>query len=148
MRKFSIMTEIAAPPERVWAVMIDTNRWHEWTPSVTSIKRIGDGKFAVGSRLIIRQPKFPPALWKLTAIEPGHAFTWVSSAPGMRVVARHSVEKIPSGSRATLSLELQGLLGGMFGRLTKDITERYLAFEARGLKARSENPSWRHDRAS
>jgi hypothetical protein len=35
----------------------------------------------------------------------------------------------------------------MFGRMTKGITERYLAFEASGLKARSENPGYRHGEA-
>lgn len=147
MRKFSISIDIAAPVARVWDVMSDTGRWHEWTPSVTSIRRVGDGPFAVGSRVWIRQPKFPPALWKLTAIDPGRSFTWVSVAPGLRVVARHGVDPAAGGSRATLSLDLQGLFGGLFGRMTKDITERYLAFEAKGLKARSENPAFHHDGA-
>jgi hypothetical protein len=144
MREFSITTDIAAPAERVWQVMSDTDRWHEWTPSVTSVKRLGGGPFAVGARAVIRQPKFPPALWKITAIEPGRSCTWVSIGPGLRIVAHHWVEPAVAGSRATLSLELQGIFGGVFGRMTKDITERYLAFEARGLKARSENPAFRH----
>jgi len=148
MRRFSITTDIAAPAEHVWQVMSDTDRWHEWTPSVTSIKRLGGGPFAVGSRVVIRQPKFPPALWKLTAIEPGRSFTWISVAPGLRVVAHHRVESLAAGSRATLSLDLQGIFGGVFGRLTKDITERYLAFEAKGLKARSENQEFRHGHTS
>jgi uncharacterized membrane protein len=148
MRRFSISTDIDAPAERAWQVMSDTERWHEWTPSVTSVTRLGGAPFAVGSRVMIRQPKFPPALWKLTAIEPGRSFTWVSVAPGLRVVAHHQVEPTAAGSRATLSLDLQGLFGGVFGRMTRDITERYLAFEARGLKARSENPGFRHGGAS
>jgi hypothetical protein len=35
------------------------------------------------------------------------------------------------------------VFGGAFGRLTKGITERYLAMEAGGLKARSEYPDFR-----
>ena len=124
--------------------MSDTDRWREWTPSVTSIKRLGGGPFKVGSRLLIRQPKFPPAMWKVTAIEPGRGFTSVSIGPGFRAIARHSVEPTAAGSRATLSLELQGIFGGMFGSMTKGITERYLALEATGLKARSENPVFHH----
>jgi len=143
MRSFRIATDIAAPAERVWQVMSDTDRWHEWTPSVTSVKRLRDAPFAVGSRVVIRQPRFPPALWKLTAIEPGRSFMWVSTAPGLRVIAHHGVEPTVTGSRATLSLELQGIFGGLFGEMTKGITERYLAFEAAGLKARSENPDFR-----
>jgi hypothetical protein len=124
--------------------MSDVDRWHEWTPSVTSVTRLGGAPFAVGSQVMIRQPKFPPALWKVTAIEPGKSFTWVSVAPGLRVVGRHQVEPTPTGSRATLSLDMQGILGGLWGRMTKGITERYIAFEASGLKARSENPEFRH----
>jgi hypothetical protein len=38
----------------------------------------------------------------------------------------------------------KGAIVGVFGRMTKAITERYLSLEARGLKARSENPEFRH----
>jgi uncharacterized protein YndB with AHSA1/START domain len=145
MRHFSLTTDIAAPPERVWEVMSAADKWHEWTPSVTSIKLLDGPMFTVGTRALIRQPKFPPALFTLIAIEPGKSFTWVSTAPGMRMIAHHTVEPIPNGSRVTLSLNLQGLLGGLFGRMTKNITERYLAYEGKGLKARSEDPKFFHN---
>src|SRR3954464_3969316 len=147
VRQFSISVEIAAPPERVWQVMSDVERWHEWTPSVNSVRL--RGPLAVGSTATIRQPKFPPAFWQITVIDAGRSFTWISPAPGMRIVASHSVAPNESGgTRATLSLDLQGLLGGLFGRLTKRITERYLGFEASGLKARSENPAFHHQRSN
>jgi uncharacterized membrane protein len=139
MRNFTITIDIAAPTERVWRVMSDIERWPEWTSSVTSVTPLSSGPLAVGKRAMIRQPKFPPALWKVTAMDAGRAFTWVSGAPGLRVVARHAVEATTTGSRATLSLDFQGLLGGFFGRATQRITERYLALEAHGLKARSEH---------
>lgn len=47
------------------------------------------------------------------------ADTWVSTGPGIRVVAHHSVEPVGAGSRATLSLELQGVFGRVFGPPTK-----------------------------
>ena len=120
--------------------MSDVDRWHEWTPSVTGIKRLNNAPLIVGTRAVVRQPKFPPALWKVTAIEPGRSFTWVNTAPGIRVVAHHSVEPAVQGSRATLSIEYDGLLGRLLARLTTGITERYLGLEAKGLKARSESP--------
>jgi uncharacterized membrane protein len=139
-----MQTDIAAPPDQVWQVMHDVERWPEWTPSVTSVKRLDGGSFAVGSRVLIRQPGFPPAFWKVVAIEPGRSFTWVSVGPGFRAVGHHAVEPTATGSRATLSLELEGVLGGLWGRLTRGITERYIGFEARGLKARSEDARYRH----
>src|SRR4029078_8194520 len=104
---------------------------------IISVKRLDDAPFAVGTKVLIRQPKLPPAKWTVTAIEPDRTFTWVSTAPGFKAVGEHSVKPTPTGSRATLSLQLHGLLGEAFGRFTKDITERYVAFEAHGLKARS-----------
>jgi hypothetical protein len=145
MKNFRTAIDITAPADRVWQVMSDPDKWHEWTPSVISVKRIGGAPFAVGTRVVIRQPKFPPAIWKITAIDAGRSFTWVSAAPGLRVVGHHRVDPMGAGSRATLSLDLHGLFGGIFGRITDNITNRYIRFEANGLKARSENPvfEWR-----
>ena len=143
MTKFSITIEIAAPRERVWQVMSDVERWHEWTASIKSVKRLGAGPFAVGTRVLIRQPKLPPAFWKVVAIEPGKSFTWISVSPGFRAIGYHAVESIPAGSRATLSIEFQELFDRVFTRMTKKITERYLGFEATELKTRSENPTFR-----
>ena len=141
--QFSISIDIKTPVDRVFEVMSDTDRWHEWTPSVTSIKRLDDGAFKVGSRALIRQPKFPPATWKITAIDQ-NSFTWENRAPGIRVIAHHSAVPIASGTRATLSLRYEGFLAKWLARLTWNITNRYLAMEAFGLKARSENPFYRY----
>ena len=145
MKNYSISIDIHAPAARVWQVMSDVDRWHEWTASITSIKRLAGKPLAVGSRALVRQPRFPPALWTVDAVEPGKSFTWVSVAPGLRVVGRHSVEETTSGSRASLSLDYTGIFGELLARMTKDITKRYLSFEANGLKARSENPLYRRD---
>ena len=144
-RQFSISIDIDAPADRVYEVMSDTDRWPEWTPSVTSIKRLDSGPFVVGSRAVIRQPKFPPALWTVTAIDDRKSFTWTNRAPGIKVIAQHSIDATGDRSKATLSLRYEGLLGGLLARMTRRITHRYLALEATGLKARSENPFFRHD---
>jgi hypothetical protein len=77
-------------------------------------------------------------MWKLTQIEEGRRFEWVTTGPGVSVVARHSVDPIEGGSRATLSIEFGGLLGGLVGRLTAGLNQRYLQLEVEGLKKRSE----------
>lgn len=147
MKRHSRLVEIAAPPARVWEVMHDIDRWHEWTPSIAGITRDGGAAFAVGTWVTVRQPGFPPARWRISAIEPGRAFTWVSRAPGMRVVATHAVDSAPGGSRATLSIEYHGVLGALFEWLTRAKTARYVEMEAAGLRRRSEDPAYRHDGA-
>jgi len=139
MRDFSRSIEIDAPADTVWAVLSDGERWPEWTPTVRSVKPLGSGPLAVGMKVVIRQPRFPPALWKVVELEPGRSFTWVTRGPGVSVVARHWVEPLGAGTRATLSLRFDGLLGGVLGWLTRGINERYLKLEAEGLQARSES---------
>jgi hypothetical protein len=134
---FSITTDIDATPERVRAVMSDVERWHEWTSTVTRIELL-DRPLAVGSRMMIRQPKLPPALWKVTSID-ATGLTSVTRGPGVTVTAHHWVEPTAAGSRATLSIDFSGLVGPMIGWLTRGLNDRYLAIEAAGLKRRSES---------
>lgn len=138
MTRFRITVEIDAPPDRVWAVMSDIERWAEWTSTVTSIQRLNPGPLAVGSRMLIRQPKLPPAEWRITELEEGRSFTSVTGSLGVLVTARHWVESHQGRSRVTLSVQFSGVLGPLVARLTRGLNERYLAIEAKGLKGRSE----------
>jgi len=135
---FRISVDIAASPEIVWQVMRDAERWHEWTASVTSIRVLGNQPLAIGTRAVIRQPGFPPAVWKVIELEPGRAFTWKSGFPGAWVYATHSVDPAIAGSHVTLRLRYEGVIGRLLARMTKNITNQYLGMEAAGLKQRSE----------
>ena len=136
--EFRKSIDIDAPSDVAWAVMSDGERWHEWTASVTSVRRLDKGPLRIGSRALIRQPRFPPAIWKVTALEPGRRFVWKSGMPGMWVYGDHAVEPTATGTRATLRLTYEGLLARLMGRMTRGITLRYLNLEASGLKRRSE----------
>jgi hypothetical protein len=41
--------EIEAPPSRVWEVLTDFSRYHEWNPFITSVQ----GKLEVGNKIAI-----------------------------------------------------------------------------------------------
>lgn len=138
VRDFSISVDIAAPPARVWAVMRDVERWHEWTASITSVELLDGGRFGVGHRARVVQPKLLPAVFEITVVEEGRTFTWVTKHPGIVATATHLVEPHGAGSRATLSLRFDGPLGGLIGFFMGGLNQRYLALEAKGLKARSE----------
>ncbi len=130
--------EISAPPERVWSIVADVERWHEWTPSITSIQPVDAPGLSVGSRFRVVQPKFPPAVWRVTSLEPGRSFDWIVRSPGVFVTGSHVVEPHGAGSIARLSVDQKGLLGRLIGMLTADLTRRYVEMEAQGLKRRSE----------
>ncbi len=137
-RRFSISIDIGAPPERVWAVVSDVERWPEWTPSVKKVQRLDSGPLGPGSRARVRQPRLLPATWVVTELSRGHSFTWVTASPGVRVTARHSVYAAAAGTRATLSVAFSGFLAPVVAWLTRRLNNRYLQLEAGGLKRRAE----------
>jgi carbon monoxide dehydrogenase subunit G len=134
---FQRSINISAPSHVVWSLMSDVEHWHEWTPSIRAIRLLG-GPFEIGRRALVRQPKFPPAVWTVSALEPGRSFTWTTTGPAMRVSGHHLVDAVSDGSRVTLALRYEGVVGRLLARLTRRITERYIRLEAEGLKRRSE----------
>lgn len=138
MPEFKIVVEILAPPATVFAVLCDVERWPNWTPTMTTVRRLEQGPFAVGSRAQIEQPKLRPSVWTVTEIDPNCSFTWVTASPGVRMVAAHHIEPIASGSRVTLSITLSGLLRRLVARLYGGLIEEYVNTEAKSLLAHCE----------
>lgn len=139
--------DIAAPPERVWEVLTDVERWPEWTRSVRWVRRIDEGLLRTGSTAKISQPRLPTVDWTVTELEPVDHFTWASTGPGVLTTAVHSLEPLPGGgTRVHLSIDQGGWLGSVVGRLYRGLTERYLGLEAEGLKRRCESAGAAEDR--
>lgn len=134
--------EIDAPPQLVWDVFSDVERWPEWTASVTSLVGLDGPALAVGRRFAIKQPGMQKLVWKVTEIDPGSSWTWVQRSPGVLVTARHYVTAQPGGrTLVRQELDQRGVLGALVGRLMVKKTKRFLELEAQGLKARSEQLS-------
>ena len=132
----SFTIEIQARPAKVWAALLDVERWPEWDPVVTSVKRLDSAPLAIGGRTEIHQPKLKPAVWQVTELnEATGLFTWISNQPGVSAVASHQIEPTPTGSRVTLTLQFTGLLGPLVARLLRKQNNEYIAAEANGLKA-------------
>ncbi len=131
--------DIAAGAEDVWAVLVDVERWPEWTESVTSARVLDAGPLAVGSRVEVSQPRIPVGTYTVTVLEPGRVFTWHQRQPGSSVTAHHQCTPLPDGGTPVeLRVVMSGAVGGIVGRMYRGLTERYLAMEAAGLKARAE----------
>lgn len=134
-----IAVDIAAPPERVWAVLVDVERWHEWTASISSIELLDPAPLRTGSRARVTQPNLPAATWQVTRLDPARGlFHWAVHNTGVTVTGCHHVEPAGSGTRATLWLEFTGILAPAIAWLLHRQNHRYVTMESEGLKNRSE----------
>ena len=131
--------DVAASPGRVWDVLVDVERWPQWTDSVTSVRLSDAGPLAVGSRVAISQPRIPTATYTVIEWEPISVFTWEQRQPGSTVAAHHVCAPLPDGgTRVELRVVMSGTVGDVVGRLYRRLTQRYLAMETTGLQARAE----------
>ena len=129
---------IAAPPERVWSVVVDVDRWPERIPTVDAVERLDAGPLVVGSRTRLQQPRLPTAVWTVTELTQGSSFTWVSRSPGVTVTASHLVEPHPDGSRLTLAVDVSGSVAWIGWLMTRSLTKRYVETEAASMKMAAE----------
>lgn len=100
----------AATRERLWSLASDVERWGERLSTVDSVRPLGSGPTEVGSTYEVRQPGLPKAVWEVIDWQEGRSFTWVSTGPGIRSTAVHTVHDEGVGSRLDLSLEWTGPL--------------------------------------
>src|SRR5688500_11643788 len=79
-----------ATRDRRWSLASDVERWGERLPTVDSVRPLAPGPIGVGSRFEVRQPGLPKAVWEVTDWQQ-RSFTWMSTAPGIRSTAVHTV---------------------------------------------------------
>jgi hypothetical protein len=130
---------IDATAATVWEVFADPTNWPDWTDSVTKVVGLDGPHLEVGARFKITQPRFPALVWTVTALEPGHSWTWRQRSPGGTTDAFHEITPLDDGrTLVKQGVDQRGPIGRLVGILMRRLTRRYLDAEAEGLKARVE----------
>ncbi len=143
MRGITTEVHIAAPPDRVWAVLRDITAWGAWNPVI----RIHAGTAAVGSRLKVEMT--PPGMQAMRftptvrEVQDGRELRWLGRVglPGIfDGEHRFHLEAEGTGTRLRHSEEFRGLLVPlvMRGRMLAATREMFAVFNAK-LKARVES---------
>ena len=137
---FEKSIDIDAPQKRVWEVLSDLEEWPRRIETVDEVELVTPEPVSQGSRVRLKQPKLPEGTWDITVWDAPSYFEWSQKSGGITSVASHRVEALEEGrSRLTLSLEMRGLLTPVVGLFYKDLTNRYMALEAEGMKRAAES---------
>jgi hypothetical protein len=124
---------IEAPPRDVWAVLMDVERWPDWTPTMRRVERLDAGPFGPGSRARITLRGLPPGAWRVTQLDDGRSFTWETET-GVRALAGHVIEPDGAGTKLTLTASTRGLFALLLTPVTMLLTRGHVRREAEGLK--------------
>ncbi|OAI41332.1 hypothetical protein AYO38_03880 [bacterium SCGC AG-212-C10] len=136
--RFEREVNIKASPETVHAIMVDIERWPEWTSTTVKAKRLDDGPLRTGSKAVVELVNAPTATWTVTQVTPARGFTWESNVRGVHVVGGHDVVAAPDGSRVVLSVVQTGLMAQIFRPMLARVAKKNLVIEGDGLKAAAE----------
>ena len=134
-----VSTTVAAPPEQIWPLFMDLERWPELTESITSLRRLDTGPLHIGSEAVIKQPRLPRARWRVTELNPGHSFIWQTKVGAVTSVGGHVITPQGQGSEIILTLSLHGPFARTTDALIGRLTERNLALELDGFRRAAES---------
>jgi uncharacterized membrane protein len=138
--RFERSIDVDAPRQRTWDVLSDLESWPQRIETVDSVELLTPPPLAIGSRVRMKQPKLGEETWEITAWDPPSFFEFRSSSSGATTIASHRVEALDERrSRLMLTLEMQGLLVPIFGRMFKDLTNDYMTSEAEAIKRAAES---------
>ena len=115
-----VRTEIIidAPPAKVWSVLADINKWHEWSPIINQ----SSGTASIGSKIDITMagkegkdgPQYSP---KITEIEDAKYFRWRAHMMAGFIFTNDKVfelEEAEGGTKLVHKELFSGLLAPVF----------------------------------
>jgi uncharacterized protein YndB with AHSA1/START domain len=124
----AVSIDIAAPPERVYALVSDITRMGEWSPEcVRCTWTKGATAPVVGARFKASNKGGRGPAWAntptVTVAEPGREFAFNRSGPGIGSYTwRYVMEPTASGTRLTESFHAEKVLGPVMTWLTEKWT--------------------------
>ena len=138
MKAFESSIAIAAPPETVWSVLVDTARWPSFDPFCDKI----EGSVALGGTIKAFTKLAPGRAFpvKVTILDKPSRMVWSGGMPlGLFLGVRtyNIVADASGGSRFSMREEFTGPMLALIGKSLPDMTEPFAAF-SKGLKATAE----------
>jgi hypothetical protein len=130
--------ETSAPPDRVWQVWSDVNRWPEWNPDMKASHIEGPLKLGATGNIDTRSGGKHDVV--VTHFEQGRSFELESTAlPGTKMAIRATIAPSGAGSRITQGFEPRGLLAPIVGPMMGGAILKTFNSVLNGLKTRVES---------
>jgi uncharacterized protein YndB with AHSA1/START domain len=147
----SIEQKIAAPPERVFAALIDVDRMGEWMKGLVRIERLTEGPLGKGTQFRQTRKMFgreASEVFEVTDFDPPRSFElYVDGKKGSSGCGwyrfRHTVTPDGTGTRLVLAGEFGGQSGCMslLGKVMMGPMKKAFAKELRAFAAWAETTS-------
>jgi hypothetical protein len=106
---------VAAPPEVIFSIYADVERWNTWDPDTKSSSL--NGPFAIGSKGRLCPTKGREVPMEIVALVPGRSFTARSEIPLFQMAFDHELAPTGSGTEVLHRVTFSGPLTFLLGRI-------------------------------
>ncbi|MFJ2831421.1 SRPBCC family protein [Streptomyces sp. NPDC087263] len=126
MPQVSVSTSVAAPADKVWAIITDFDRFGEWNTIHTEFPDGGPAALAVGAEYrekmtLIGMPA--EVAWTVTEVEAGRAYRLQGKGPmGVSVGQYYVLADEGEGTLVTVENEFKGAAVNMMAARVKEAT--------------------------
>jgi len=134
--------EIDAPPERIWPILVDLERYGEWNPFTPRVESTLEPGAAVHLHVRLRGERLAHRVEYVTAVEAPSRLAWaMTMGPRWLLAAerRQLLEPVDAGrTRYVSEDEISGLLTPVVMRFFGEAMQRGFEDVAAALKDRAE----------
>ena len=127
MQTITTEIEILATPEKVWSIITDIDKWHEWSPTINA----SQGEAAVGSTVTITMmskeagkdgPKYSPEILKMDEPKYLHWRAYMMAGFIFTNDKIIELEKTETGTKVTHKETFKGLMAALMkGQMEKGV---------------------------
>lgn len=128
-----------APPERIWALWTDVDRWPLWDIDLKS--SVLDGPFEAGTTGFLEPMRGPGARFEIDWVEHGVGYQFTTKLPLCRIIVRRELNAQQGTTRFTHCVEFTGPLSPIFGRVLGRQLRRRLPEAMQNLRHLAEGKS-------
>lgn len=126
-----------AAPEDVWALWEDVAGWPQHDEGIEDVTL--DGPFALGATGTLTPAGAKPLPFRLTAVEPGRAFSDVTDLPLAKIAFDHELRARPGGGCEIIQrVQITGVLSPFFALVLGRDVKRDMPGTMRALARRAE----------
>ncbi|MFK0023506.1 SRPBCC family protein [Streptomyces sp. NPDC090798] len=126
MPEVSVSASVAAPADKVWAVITDFDRFGEWNTIHTEFPNGGPAEFVVGAEYSEKMTLIGMAAevaWTVTEVEAGRSYRLRGNGPmGVSVGQHYLLADAGEGTLVTVENEFKGAAVNMMAAKVKDAT--------------------------
>ena len=125
-------TKIIAKPSAIWKYWKDVENWKQWDPDITYSKL--QGGFYVGTKGELKPISGPKAKFEITEVTTNKQFKNISFLPLTKLEFNHEMEESTDGVIVRHSIQMTGLLSGLFSKLVGGTLSKGLPIALQNLK--------------